>query len=205
MPTPNNPPEDTSPEIVTAHIEFSVAGKRMQAEIGVPAGPTHPTELLPLFRSLADLVVNAGEEAANAGGERTSCRKGCGACCRQLVPISETEARRIRDLVEELPEPRRSRIRERFAQARRRLEESGFLDQLLAPQSFAPEDVNPFGMEYFRLGIPCPFLEEESCSIHPERPLACREYLVTSPAEHCADPTAEKIRRIPIPGKASIA
>ncbi|HEY5241787.1 MAG TPA: YkgJ family cysteine cluster protein [Polyangiaceae bacterium] len=28
--------------------------------------------------------------------------------------------------------------------------------------------------------VSCPFLEEESCSIHPDRPPICREYLVTS-------------------------
>ena len=37
------------------------------------------------------------------------------------------------------------------------------------------------GREYFQLGIPCPFLEEESCSIYHDRPITCREYLVTSP------------------------
>ncbi len=41
---------------------------------------------------------------------------------------------------------------------------------------------------YFHLGIACPFLEDESCSIHADRPISCREYLVTSPAVNCADP-----------------
>jgi Fe-S-cluster containining protein len=49
-------------------------------------------------------------------------------------------------------------------------------------------------MEYFYENIPCPFLEEGSCSIHPDRPLACREYLVTTPAEHCSQPTAETVK-----------
>jgi Fe-S-cluster containining protein len=40
---------------------------------------------------------------------------------------------------------------------------------------------------YFALGIPCPFLEDESCSIHPQRPLICREYLVTSDPALCHD------------------
>src|SRR5207247_591640 len=47
--------------------------------------------------------------------------------------------------------------------------------------------------------IPCPFLEEESCSIHLDRPVQCREYLVTSPPEYCAHPTAETVDRIRIP------
>ena len=57
---------------------------------------------------------------------------------------------------------------------------------------------------YFALGIPCPFLEEESCSIHPDRPLVCREYLVTSPAELCAGPTQEGVTPVPVP-KVSLA
>jgi len=52
---------------------------------------------------------------------------------------------------------------------------------------------------YFALRVPCPFLEEESCSIHPDRPLVCREYLVTSPAELCAGPTQEGVTPVPVP------
>jgi hypothetical protein len=55
------------------------------------------------------------------------------------------------------------------------------------------------GMEYFRLGIACPFLEEESCSIHPDRPIACREYLVTSPAANCSTLNREIVRQVPLP------
>ena len=52
--------------------------------------------------------------------------------------------------------------------------------------------------------MPCPFLEDESCSIHPERPLVCREYLVTSPAELCAGPAQEGVTPVPVP-KVSLA
>ena len=55
--------------------------------------------------------------------------------------------------------------------------------------------VNPveFAGEYFRLGIPCPFLENESCSIHEARPMTCRSFSVTSPAENCRNPTPDNI------------
>jgi hypothetical protein len=51
--------------------------------------------------------------------------------------------------------------------------------------------------------MPCPFLEEESCSIHPARPTACREYLVTSAASHCARPSAETVDVVALPAKVS--
>src|SRR5260221_92883 len=44
--------------------------------------------------------------------------------------------------------------------------------------------------------IACPCLEDESGSIHPDRPMACREYLVTSPAENCRTPRADNIEKV---------
>ena len=46
-------------------------------------------------------------------------------------------------------------------------------------------------------------MEDESCSIHQDRPVACREYLVTSAAENCSNPTAQTVRLISFPIKAS--
>src|SRR4051794_23939665 len=123
-------------ETLTAHLKMSIAGEPLSVDLTVPRGPTRLVELLPVFQSLADCVVSTVVGAAEASGLAISCKAGCGACCRQLVPISEVEARGIRDLVEGLPEPRRSRIRDRFAEARRRLEEAGMLEPLLDPGRF---------------------------------------------------------------------
>jgi Fe-S-cluster containining protein len=188
-------------ESVTAHLELSVAGSRIEADITMPATPVALGQMLPVFRSLADAVVGAATEAVESQGHSVSCRKGCGACCRQLVPIGEAEARRIRDLVESLPEPRRSVVRARFADARRRLAEAGLIDALEHPEHWVEDDRRSFGLDYFRQRIACPFLEEESCSIYEDRPIACREYLVTSPAEHCSRPTPETVRCVPVPTK----
>ena len=53
--------------------------------------------------------------------------------------------------------------------------------------------------DYFNMGLSCPFLEENSCSVHPYRPFACREYNVISPQELCADPFKKGIKKIKIP------
>lgn len=58
-------------------------------------------------------------------------------------------------------------------------------------------------MKYFQENISCPFLEEGACLIHPDKPLSCREYLVTSPAEICSALTPEKIETVEIPHKLS--
>ena len=159
--------------------------------------------MLPVFQGLTDQFVDHAVQTARSEGREVSCKAGCGACCRQLVPIAEAEAHGIARLVAELPEPRRRVVRERFAAARRSLEEAGLLDRLLAPETIRDEAVTSFGLEYFSAQVACPFLEAESCSIYPDRPIACREYLVTSPAEHCAQPTAAEVRCVKLPAQVS--
>jgi Fe-S-cluster containining protein len=190
-------------EHVNATAELSISGYSLKVEMSIPTAPTRPVKLLPLFQSLADAVVGIAAKTVEEEGLKISCKKGCGACCRQLVPISAIESRRLRDLVNDMPEPRRSEIRARFDAASRRLLESGLLEKLRQPERIPKEEAQAFGLEYFYRGIACPFLEEESCSIHPDRPIACREYLVTSPAENCAKPTSETVKCVKMPAKVS--
>jgi Fe-S-cluster containining protein len=51
--------------------------------------------------------------------------------------------------------------------------------------------------------MPCPFLEDEICAIYDERPAACRELLVTTPAEWCQDLVKHPVEQIPVPMRVS--
>jgi Fe-S-cluster containining protein len=192
-------PADDPARTRTVEVALTAADWELRARVTVPAGPARQRDLLPLARSLADAVVGKAVRAAEEAGSPVSCRAGCGACCRQLVAISEVEARRLRAVVEDLPEPRRSEVRARFADARRRLDEAGLLDRLRSAGRWTPEEYTALTAAYFAQGVACPFLEDESCSIYAERPVTCREYLVTSPAENCARPTADTVNRLRIP------
>ena len=200
-----SPPTPDAEQFATATVGLSLEGETFEARLTVPAGPCTSARLLPSLRPLAEALLGVAVERAKSEGLSVSCAKGCGACCRQLVPISPAEAREIARLVEDLPEPRRSVIRERFAKARAALDVAGLLPRLLEPEGFPDAAVQALGLDYFRLGIACPFLEEESCSIYADRPIACREYLVSSPAEHCARPSAATIRTIEPASKVWIA
>ena len=193
-------PEFPSPPEV-ASAQFTIEGEhfRLTFRVTVPAGSAQVSDLLPAARALSDTVVRETCQGVEAAGEKISCTKGCGACCRNLVAISEVEARRIRDVVDTLPEPQRSAVRVRFADARQRLERAGLLEKLHAADRWTDADYAALVGIYFQQGIPCPFLEEESCSIYQERPITCREYLVTSPPEYCARLGSEGVRRVRLP------
>ncbi len=122
-----------------------------------------------------------------------SCAKGCGACCKQMVPVSPPEAFMIADVVASYPAARRKELLERMATIRTRLAEAGFNEK------FKLEHFKAVAVEYFKMNMPCPFLEEDSCTVHPERPFVCREFLVTSPAELCGDSIHfGKVRAVPL-------
>ena len=190
-------PQSTS--TVKVNVELASPEWRLRTSVSVPKEPITLEDILPLLHSFADAVVGAAAKTAEDGGRKISCRRGCGACCRQPVPLSEAEARWICDLVGRLPAARQSEIRERFAEAGRRLAEAGLLEKLRHPESWEKDEGWSIAMSYFRLGIPCPFLEDEACSIHSERPLKCREYLVTSPSENCRHPSAGNIAMVELP------
>jgi Fe-S-cluster containining protein len=180
-----------------------MGGESVSLSVDLPATPTSARRMLPVFQSLAHQVIDVAVAEAKKRGESVSCKAGCGACCRQLVPISLTEARALAALVASMPEPQRSKVRARFAKATARLEAAGLLDELRRFDQMPPAWHRTIHARYFPLGIPCPFLEDESCSIHPQRPVVCREYLVTSPPDHCASATSEGVRRLPLHGEVS--
>jgi Fe-S-cluster containining protein len=182
-------------DLDTANIHLSLLGNECVFPVEVRLGKRTPMDLLPAARELTMQAMAVAVAGAQAQGRRISCRAGCGACCRQLVAVSVVEAMALAELVATLPTDRQHAVRARFVDALRRLESDRLLDAdgprgqralLIEGPTERTAMLNELGRRYFRLQIACPFLVDEACSIHPDRPLVCREYHVTSPAERCA-------------------
>ena len=188
---------------VTGQITLSVNGAPLEMQMTVPAKPVKPHRMLPIFQQMANSFTELAVNAVKTSGKTVSCQAGCGACCRQTVPLAEIEAYQIAELVENLPEPRRSEIRRRFEKACRHFQDLGWFERLDGCADLTDSERKKIISDYFFEGVACPFLENESCSIHKDRPVACREYLVTSPAEHCATFSSETIKTIGLPIKPS--
>jgi Fe-S-cluster containining protein len=186
----------------TVSVEFSVriGDGKFTATAVVPAGKTNLTQILPVLQSLDDsLIAGVSSQLAEAG-HPISCKAGCGACCRQMVPISIFEAEALAAWIRTLPEARQRELAGRFHQALLKLAAAGLVDRMVNEDLLAnTEATRQMGLDYFYQRIPCPFLEDESCSIHPIRPLICREYLVSSAPEHCADPAALRTEHVLLP------
>lgn len=132
-----------------------------------------------LGEDLAAAATEVLERAISDSPRRDAydCRAGCGWCCHQPVYVTSAEAiALVSHLLATWPRARiatlRPLLKERINQ---RIALGGNRGVLLK-------------------GLPCAFLDEEnSCSVHPGRPLACRGHLSTSAnacAERFADATA---------------
>ncbi len=190
-------------------VQLQLGEASIQIEVDVPFDPVDLPAMLPSFRLIADQLVDVAIGKAASENKHISCKKGCGACCRMAVPVSEPEAHRLRSVVDAMPEPQKSKVQERFAAGMDAFRSTGLLTNMFQRVSGQEEERNAMANlgAYFAKGVPCPFLEEESCSIYDERPLICREFLVMSPAENCANIDGAEVERLPTlarPGDALI-
>lgn len=193
-----------SAAMVKATFALPVGEGFMNASANLPVGRTTLTEMLPIVQGLENALIGRVADEAQAAGSPISCRAGCGACCRQLVPVSFFEAEALVAWINTLPEEKQAELEERFHRALLALRDAGVIDKIVDERWMTEEQLTTqLAVDYFHAGVPCPFLENESCSIHPMRPLSCREYLVTSPPELCKDPSVNDVGGVRLPLKLS--
>jgi Fe-S-cluster containining protein len=185
------------------HISLKTPAGELSTSVEVPTNFIPITAIVPLTRRLGEEATALEEAQIQDAGEHVSCQKGCAACCRMLVPVSPPEAFALKTMVDALPDERRKILLGRLSQARARLQETGILARLTAvvesDRPMTDEDMEPINRDYYALRMACPFLEEEICSIYEDRPAACRELLVTTPADLCDDLVNNPVRPLPTP------
>lgn len=196
---------DGNSNLVISTLDLTIGGQPVRLQIPLPTEKVTAETMLPLFQELTNFLVEMSVKSAEKEGKQISCQKGCGACCSQLVPITELEINHLKKVVNEMPAAQQTEIHRKFKQAIQQLAAANLLEKLRRPQHLNKDQRLKLGLDYFQLNVPCPFLESQSCSIHPHRPMACREYLVTSPVKHCSTPQLGAIEGIKIPRKISHA
>ncbi len=110
-----------------------------------------------------------------------SCLEGCSHCCNQNIPVHVSEELPIVDYIEnEFSEPEKESLRERFRSWFK------FMNENTPEASVLSEaDVQVFNKKLASNRIPCPFLNDNLCSIYKVRPLACRTFYVTDSPDYC--------------------
>jgi Fe-S-cluster containining protein len=192
-----------STSVERLEISVTTPAGILTTPVDIPTGFVPVTAIVPLMRHLGEQAQALEERRATQQGQSISCRKGCAACCRMLVPVSGPEAFALKKFIETWPEENKQALIAKLAATQQRLAESGLLprlEQLMeSAQQMTDDEMEPINRDYYALRLPCPFLEDEMCSIYEHRPAACRELQVTTPAKLCDDMVGNRIRAIPVP------
>ncbi len=148
-------------------VALRVLGERIAVEAPQPGEQARIDEVLPLLRAIDDQAIGLAVQRSEAAGEPISCRKGCSTCCRaQPVPVTPPEAHALLRLVEALPEPRRTVIRDRFADRVERLRAADLLTPFLdRDPNLSNEAARAIAERYFRLGLVCPLRTTPAASM----------------------------------------
>lgn len=189
------------------HLVLRIDGETVPVSAPQPPSRARLDELLPAQREIDNAAIGHAVRKAEAAGRHVACAKGCSACCRaQPVPVTPPEAYALLRLLEDLPAARRRDVEARFEDRVQRLRDAGLVEPLLDRSADLDTDAaRTLAHAYFKLGLACPFLDDDACSIHPRRPFVCRQYLVSSDPALCADPFANKAEVIPMPLHAASA
>lgn len=170
----------------------------IRGRVTIDTGPMGLVDLVPTAYELTNILVHRSVKREEEAGHLISCRSQCGVCCRQMVPLSPPEAFYLADLIDSLDSGLRKELFRLFDAIIGQLRYHNMINELLSPE-YSDDPALAIARQYFQFQLDCPFLVDQSCSIYPHRPVACREYNVTSPAAWCADPYAHDIAKVPMP------
>ncbi len=193
-----------SNQTVIEHVEISLQtpSGEITTAVGVPTSFVPITAILPLMRGLGEEAQALEQRRLLEQASRFRVRKAAPPaavclCRSQRRKPSPWPARSTVWINTE-----RNRLLAQLDLAHQRLAKAGVLKQLTSlaesENPITDEAIEPLNRAYYALRMPCPFLADEVCSIYEDRPAACRELAVTSPATECQDMTNATIQPVPV-------
>ena len=152
------------------------------------------SDLVPLARALCDDMVREVIDHSRMQGKKPVCGKKCSACCSYLVPLCIPEAVLLYEEIQSMPSEQSAEYWDNSLSVARELLEDGS-SGAPDPESSLPE----VAKWYSDKQVSCPFLKNDLCAIYDKRPLACREYMVTTPPFGCRPGNMDPVEKIELP------
>ncbi len=173
-------------EAEIVNFGLDIAGKMVHFRIDVTAKQATLADIVPLARIISTKLAFTVLGGLNKNKRSVPCRKGCLACCGYLIPLSVPEVFRLREELFAMPPDKSSRILKSCTIAAKRILDKSCEDldaNELTKDNFAQTD--QISEWYSGLKLFCPFLSDGLCTLYEQRPLACREHIVTGSNFSC--------------------
>ncbi len=182
-------------------FELDILGETVRFDINVAQKQARLSDIAPLARTLSTKLALVVLDRLRRNGEFVPCRKACSACCNYLVPLSVPEAFRLREELLALPaEQGRALLQSCLDTAKKILDKKPKefdINELAGAESQI--QISQLGKWYAGLKLACPFLSDSLCTSYENRPIACREYIVTGPALLCEAEWTDESQIVPMP------
>lgn len=165
--------------------------------------PATLLDIAQVAKSLSARIGRIVQGKVSESGFTIPCAPGCTACCRFLILLSTPEAiHLVEEVVMKMPMEQRKYIMQSCDEVGKRILEQ--LPKHLAPKNTANvsgSEIRSISNWYSTLQQPCPFLRNDSCTIYAERPIVCRDWLVTGTASQCQVSTVDALMPVEMPIK----
>jgi len=142
---------------------------------------------------LSEIEVRLEQEVAEKG-ETITCHKGCGHCCDVYIFANLQESENIvchlyerKDVLEHYLRqyPRWKSNVDRLGATLSRIDQAQEKVLFGAATENDRRAFNDDLAAYAAMGNPCPFLQDDACTIYKVRPFVCAGLVSTSPSEYC--------------------
>ncbi|MDH5774712.1 MAG: YkgJ family cysteine cluster protein, partial [Nitrospirota bacterium] len=141
------------------NLSIDTTSGEMHAQVDVPTGVIPISDIVPVLRSLGEQAQALEVSNTLQSGKTISCQKGCGACCRQMIPVSPPEAFVLIDGMHMLPSNQQERIRQNLALTKKHLQNVGLLHPLQdladSPHQHSDDELESLNRAYYALRLPC--------------------------------------------------
>ncbi len=173
----------------TLTFELDILGEAATFYINVSRKTARLSDLAVPARTLATKISHLMQNKLCKSGEYIPCRKGCSACCSYIVPLSIPEVFRLGEEVSAMPSERRNAILRTVLKAAGRILDHtpNYSENGAILMGSGQEEMDRLSLWYTGLELACPFLRNNLCSYYEQRPIACREHMVTSLESCCGD------------------
>ncbi|OQA02503.1 MAG: hypothetical protein BWY69_01056 [Planctomycetes bacterium ADurb.Bin401] len=180
-------------------FETKIFGKTLDFSINVTGQEATLSDIVPAARKISDKIICAIMQGLNEDGINVPCRKGCCSCCSSLIPMPIPEVFRMREELLSMPNKSSNRILRRSINSAVRIlkktNRSEYLKDFSKPGKNSLNDLNKW---YGELHEVCPLLSGGVCMLYEQRPIACREHIVTGTAEMCRQDKLSKPNVVPV-------
>lgn len=178
--------KDQDYKIKKVNVDFS---KEIQDKLPIIPSPKSEQEILKCYGGLILAYTAKLNEIERLNKLKCSCRKGCSACCQQIVYIDQGEYKILQMFLKNLNKKSKAEMIDKCLNILDIVKQHE-IQYTLDYETFQKQGhiIQINNEKYFLLGLKCPLLKKDNaCLAYQIRPVSCWDYRSYGKRQDCAN------------------